>query len=72
MRTAIENNLADFYRNEINIEDDISEEKYTSIIATTVDPDTGDSVTSFTLTSPSGDITTAAGELATIGVITFP
>jgi hypothetical protein len=72
MQAAITANLTDLFRNEINIEDDISEEKYSGVISQTVDPDTGDGVASFTLSAPSGDLVTAAGELLTLGAVTYP
>ena len=72
MRTAIENNLIAFYEDEVDFEEDITEDKYRGAIINTIDPDTGDTLASFTLSGPSGDITITTDEIGVLGVVTFP
>lgn len=72
MRTAIENNLAAFYEDEATFETDIQEDKYRAAIINTIDPDTGDTLSSFTLSAPSGDITISTDEIGVLGTIIFP
>jgi len=71
MRTAIEENLKAFYEDEVDFETDITEDKYRSAIINTIDPETGDSLISFTLTSPSADITVSTDEIGVLGDVTF-
>lgn len=72
MRTAIENNLTQFFDEETTVGVDIDEDAYRSAIYNTVDTVTGGRVTSFTLSAPSGDITIASGEIGTLDTVTFP
>lgn len=72
MRTAIENNLQAFYRDSVDFETNITEDKYRSAIIDTIDPETGDELQSFTLSSPSGDITVTTNEIGVLGDIIFP
>lgn len=71
MRTAIEENIKAFYEDEATFETDITEDKYRSAIIDTIDPSTGDTLTSFVLLSPSGDITVTTDEIGIPGDITF-
>lgn len=71
MRTAIEENLKAFYQDEVTFETDIVEDKYRSAIIQTIDPETGDSLDSFTLSSPSGDITVTTDEIGVLGTVIF-
>lgn len=72
MRTAITTNLQAFYRNSVSFETDISEDSYKTAIQNTIDPDTGDTITSFTLSAPSGDITVTTNEIGVLGTVTYP
>lgn len=72
MRSAIEANLQAFYEDEVDFETDITEDKYRGAIINTIDPDTGDTLDSFTLSTPSGDITVTTDEIGVLGTITFP
>jgi uncharacterized phage protein gp47/JayE len=72
MRHAIEDNLADFYRNEVDFETDITEDKYRSAIINTIDPETGDSLISFVLSSPTGDIPVTTDSIGVLGSVIFP
>jgi len=72
MRSAITNTLEAFYRDSVTFETDITEDKYRSAIIDTIDPTTGDELLSFTLSSPSGDITVSTDEIGILGDIIFP
>lgn len=72
MRAAITANIDAFYQDEVTFETDIAEDKYRSAIIDTIDPDTGDTLTSFTLSAPSGDITVTTNEIGVPGDKTYP
>ncbi|MCK4759967.1 MAG: baseplate J/gp47 family protein [Candidatus Aminicenantes bacterium] len=72
MKAAIEANLAQFHDEQTFIGVNVDEDAYRSAIKNTVDPDTGDTVISFTLSAPAGDVAIASGEIATLGTVTFP
>lgn len=72
MRTAVDANIAQFHDEETVVGVDVDEDAYRAAIKNTVDPDTGDTVLSFALSVPSGDITINSGQIATKGVVTFP
>ena len=71
MRQAIEDNLAAFYRDEADFETDITEDKYRAAIINTIDPETGDTLDSFTISAPSGDITISTDEIGVLGTVTI-
>ncbi len=71
MRTAIEENLIAFYADEVDFETDITEDKYRSAIIDTIDPETGDILASFTLSTPSGDITVTTNQIGVLGNVVF-
>lgn len=72
MRTAITANLTAFFEDATTVGEDLKTFAYESTIYQTVDTETGDVVTDFTLTAPSGDVTIAADELPILGIITYP
>ena len=72
MQDAITNSLIAFFRDEADYEVDVDEDKYRAAIINTVDPDTGDTLQSFTLSTPSGDITISTNEIGTLGNIIYP
>lgn len=72
MREAVEQNLISFFQDDVTFEEDITEDKYRSAIINTIDPETGDSVSSFTLSAPSGDVTVTTNEIGVLGEIIFP
>jgi len=72
MRTAIENSLKQFFAEGTLVGVNIVEEAYNAAIFNTVDLVTSDRLVSFTLTTPPADIVIAAGEIGTLGNITFP
>jgi uncharacterized phage protein gp47/JayE len=71
MRTAIEANLAAFYTDEVDFETDITEDKYKAVIINTIDPETGDTLDSFSLNSPSSDIVVGTDSIGVFGTVTF-
>lgn len=72
MRTAIEASLNEFFDERTTVGANVDEDAYRSAIFSTVDTTTGDLVTSFALSTPSGDITIVSGEIGTLGAVTFP
>lgn len=72
MRTAIEDNLNQFFSEETVLEADVVETAYQTAIQNTVDTTNGQSLVSFTLSAPSGNISITTGEIATLGTVTFP
>lgn len=71
MQAAISANLAQLFEEGTVVGQDIDEDAYRAAIKNTVDTESGDTVDSFTLSVPSGDITIDSGELGTLGVITY-
>ena len=71
MQAAIDANLDQFYAEQASVGTDVDEDAYRAAIKNTVDPDTGDIVATFELSSPSGDIAISFGEIATKGSVTF-
>jgi len=70
MRTAIAASLAQFFSESAVEGQNLDEDSYRSAIFNTVDTVTGDIVNTFTLSTPTGDQTVNAGEIATLGNIT--
>lgn len=71
MRAAIEQNLIAFFQDEVAFEEDITEDKYRAAIINTIDPETGDSVSAFTLSAPSGTVAVTINEIGVLGTIIF-
>jgi len=71
MRDAIFENLKQFFKEGVNEGKNIQEDGYRSVIFQTVDPNSGQPLTSFTLTTPVGDISIDIGELGILGTVTF-
>jgi uncharacterized phage protein gp47/JayE len=72
MRAAIEANLRQFFDERTSVGVDIDEDAYRSAVFNTVDTTTGDVVSSFTLTVPSGDIVMSSGQIGVLGGVIFP
>lgn len=70
MRQAIEDNLTSLFDNAI-VGDDITEVQYNRAISTAIDPSTLAQISDFALSSPSGDIAIADGEIAKLGTVSF-
>ena len=72
MQAAVSASLAQFFAEETDVGVNVDSDKYRSAIISTIDTDTGDEVSTFTLNSPSGDIVVASGKIATLGAISYP
>lgn len=70
MLTAVTENLKQFFYDYPQVGEAIPQVAYESTIWQTIDPTTGKFIKNFTLSSPIGDITVAAGELAILGNVT--
>ena len=71
MRTAVEDNLKAFFEDTVDFEQDVTEASYLGAIQVTQDLQTGAFIVSFTLSTPTGDITVTDGEIAALGDVTF-
>ena len=71
MRTAVTANLNQFFRENTIVGSDVDQDAYRAAIFNSVDIDTGVEVQTFTLSAPSADITVIAGEIGTLGNITY-
>lgn len=72
MQTAITANLTQLFEEGTSVGNDLKSFSYESAIFQTVDPETGDIVTNFVLSAPSGDVSIAADELPVLGSIAYP
>lgn len=72
MQDAITANLTELFKNSTSVGTDLKQFAYNSAIYQTIDSETGDVVTDFTLSAPSGDVAVATGEIAVLGTITYP
>ena len=72
MKDAITANLGQFFDERTEVGVNIDEDAYRSAIFNTVDPVTGDVVTTFTLSAPSGDVVVASGEIGVLGSVVYP
>ena len=72
MQAAITANLEQFHSEETIVSVSVTEKQYDAAIQNTVDPDTGDTVATFTLSSPSGDIDIDSGQIATFASAGYP
>lgn len=72
MRTAIVANLAQFHSEQTSVGQDDDVKAYEAAIKNTIDTETGESVQSFTLSSPVGDLVNNSGEISVLGTVVFP
>jgi uncharacterized phage protein gp47/JayE len=72
MQSAINANLDVFFEEKTETGRDVTENEYLSAIQNTIDTETGNFLISFSLTTPSGNISVASGELPVKGTVTFP
>jgi uncharacterized phage protein gp47/JayE len=70
MREALKNNLKQFFDEETNVGQSITEEKYISAIQNTIDTE-GNGIDTFSLSSPIGDISVSSGEIATFEMVSY-
>lgn len=71
MRSAVDENIKAMYEDEATFEQNITEDQYRSAIINTIDPDTGIKLSSFALTTPTGDIVVGTDSIGLPGNITF-
>lgn len=71
LRQELTNNLTAFFIEEVDFEETVLQANYESVIYTTIDPKTGQTVKSFTLSSPIGDIVVGQGEIGALGFVSF-
>lgn len=71
MQTAIIASLEQFFSESTEVGVDVDEDKYRCAIISTIDTETGDQLQTFTLSSPSGDISVGTGQIATLGTVSF-
>lgn len=71
MRVAVTENVQRFIKEESQVGVNILQDSYRAAIYNTIDTVTGERLASFSLATPGGNITIAAGELAVIGSVTF-
>lgn len=72
MKSAIETQLREFFKRKTSVGVTVVADAYRSAIFNTIDQATGQGVTSFTLSTPAGNIAVASGQIATLGTVTFP
>lgn len=72
MRTSVTASLEQFFDEETTVGVDVDQDKYRAAIANTIDTETGDEVSTFILSTPSGDVTITSGEIGTLGTVTYP
>jgi len=71
MQEAIQQNLQQFFDDNAGVGDDILQLGYNSAIFSTIDPQTGNQVTDFLLTTPLGDVTIQSNEIGQLRNVTF-
>ncbi len=71
MQNAITASLEQFFDEVPEVGIDVDEDKYRSAIISTIDTDTGQQLQTFTLSTPSGDITVNQGQIATLATVGF-
>jgi len=71
MREAIRQNIIAFYEDRAELSINITQDQYRAAIQDTQDPETGEVLQSFTLSTPTGDITIDTGEIGLPGEVTF-
>jgi uncharacterized phage protein gp47/JayE len=71
MRTAVTNQLTEFFKAGTSVGEDLTENEYISVIQNTIDTENGASLDSFTLTGPVGDIVVTSSQIALLGTIAY-
>lgn len=72
MQGAINANLDAFFESKTKVGVDLTENEYKAAIQNTIDTETGDFLSSFTLLTPSGNVSVASGEIPVKGNVSFP
>lgn len=71
MQQAIINNLEQFFAEETEVGENIPSSQYIAAIQNTIDIETGTPLVSFSLSSPTGNITVGAGVIPQLGTVSF-
>lgn len=71
MQDSIEENLTNLFTN-TDIGTDITEQQYLTAIQNSYDTAAGNGLTSFTLSTPSGDISVDYNDISVLGTMTYP
>lgn len=71
MRTAIKNSIQQLFTDNVELETSLSLDKIKSAIQYSYDLESGKQLDTYTLVSPSADVTVSTGELAIMGTVTF-
>ena len=72
MQSAVNASLDAYFEDRTEVGKDLTENEYKSAIQNTIDQETNTFLSSFTLTSPIGDVSVASGELPVKGTVSFP
>ena len=72
MQDAVTASLSVFFSTVPEVGIDVDEDAYRAAISNTIDTSTGDQISTFSLSTPSGDITITSGEIATLGNLVYP
>jgi uncharacterized phage protein gp47/JayE len=72
MRAAIQASLTQFFSEGVDYGTNVLQDDYRCAIRDTYDPQTRSRLKSFTLASPSGDVSVGVSSLATLGAISWP
>ncbi len=71
LQTAIRESLKQLFIDETEVGEDLQEDAYRAAIFQTINPETGEFVQSFALSTPTTDIAIGPGQLPKLGTITF-
>ncbi len=71
MQDAITASLQAFFEEKTVVGQNVDEDAYRAAIFNTIAPTTGERVQTFSLSSPTGDIVVATGEIPTLGTVTY-
>lgn len=72
MKNAVTESLRQFFAERTLVGQPVTVDQYRTAIFATVDPTTGQRLTSFSLAIPTGTVGVSAGQIATLGLVTFP
>jgi uncharacterized phage protein gp47/JayE len=72
MKNAVTESLRQFFAERTQVGQPVTVDQYRTAIFATVDPATGQRLLSFTLSTPTGTVGVTSGQLATLGLVTFP
>lgn len=72
MRRAIQASLSQFFAEAVDLGEDITADAYRCAIKDAYDSERGQALKSFSLSTPSGDVSVGNDELPTLGTITYP